>query len=726
MAAESERDSAMTQLTVRSIALGVLILLVARAIDSCSFNDRIVLEFEARPDAPIEKYIAGDLGLIRSSFARSHLVVAYRYLSGHPLTAVEQRGVADLMYDRLPAAYSRVQAPDTVWNGWVAARVEAVADAPAAPPSAPYFAQTRAYGSYINCTGDAFANAAVTLRKRVSQFGAGSTPVRAWLAAQDAVFGNCQGTADLPGPADASLPPIIHKDRDYQIASANFYRGQYELAHQQFSSIAADSESPWAPLSRYVAARALVRQSTIPIGTDDQSEQHLRHLSEPMRQAERDVRAILADPDMKFIHASARRTLNFIEIRLHPAEYAERVAGLVGRGQSPATIKNDLADYTTLLDDDLRPTDEMTRWIVAMQEGDGAFEEWQKNKSTLWLVPAIAHARSNDETASVLIDAARTVGSDSPAYVTVQFYRLRMLRNLHRDEEMLPELNELLSTRTTMGPSTRNALLALRLPFSASLDEFVRDAPREAPGYEMNEPLDQPAFYLGEDAAADINRRLRLDDLMAMARRPLPGKIPETMIVATWTRALLLGRQDVLEAMTPLLLRKHPQMAPAIERFKSAKPEDRRYEAVYILVQASDLTPYVGGANTREGEQEQRFNDYESWWCRDAKGLGNAFEPAAFTKEDRIASRASEERGVLLSGGSGSTYVLQGVVEWAKNRPHDPRVPEALSLAIHATRRACPDDRTRSAAKAAFNLLHAKYGKTKWAKETRYWYDGRN
>jgi len=65
-------------------------------------------------------------------------------------------------------------------------------------------------------------------------------------------------------------------------------------------------------------------------------------------------------------------------------------------------------------------------------------------------------------------------------------------------------------------------------------------------------------------------------------------------------------------------------------------------------------------------------------------------------------------------------YLADRTVEWVKNNPSDPRGPEALHLAVRAVRYGC--GAKAGASKAAFQLLHAKYPNSEWAKKTKYWY----
>jgi hypothetical protein len=59
---------------------------------------------------------------------------------------------------------------------------------------------------------------------------------------------------------------------------------------------------------------------------------------------------------------------------------------------------------------------------------------------------------------------------------------------------------------------------------------------------------------------------------------------------------------------------------------------------------------------------------------------------------------------------------------WAQRTSDDPRVPEALHLAVRATRFGCTDADTGTFSKAAFDLLHQRYPKSSWAQKTKYWY----
>ena len=82
----------------------------------------------------------------------------------------------------------------------------------------------------------------------------------------------------------------------------------------------------------------------------------------------------------------------------------------------------------------------------------------------------------------------------------------------------------------------------------------------------------------------------------------------------------------------------------------------------------------------------------------------------------------AEEWKKLQAIGAGPNYMSRVVLEWAKSNPQDPRVPEALALAVRSTRYGCTDAATTQWSKQAFQFLHKHYPTSEWAKKTPYYF----
>jgi hypothetical protein len=188
---------------------------------------------------------------------------------------------------------------------------------------------------------------------------------------------------------------------------------------------------------------------------------------------------------------------------------------------------------------------------------------------------------------------------------------------------------------------------------------------------------EEAAPHLPEDAAAVLNTWTPLETLtLAAADETLPTEIRDPLARAVSTRRILLG--------------------------------DASFETADVFVHDTELRPYI--------HAEHYY--YGNWWC--AGGPTQTAPVPLFLRPTLSAANAEQEQ--LRAMGSGATWILRTVLARAKSHPNDPRVPEALSLAILGTRRACGDGDTEKLAKEAFGALHRKYGKTSWAAETPYWY----
>jgi hypothetical protein len=90
------------------------------------------------------------------------------------------------------------------------------------------------------------------------------------------------------------------------------------------------------------------------------------------------------------------------------------------------------------------------------------------------------------------------------------------------------------------------------------------------------------------------------------------------------------------------------------------------------------------------------------------------------TDDERMA--ADSERVALMAIGDARDYIAAQTLEWAKARPADPNVPEALARVVDGWRWNCGKEDKWTLARDAFNVLHRRYPQSEWTKRTKYWY----
>jgi len=752
------------KLVVTLVLIAFFVCLFPARTSACGpfFTDAIFV-FTKHPDFPLEQFAGGKLGVITPTWARSYLVAAYRILSGNALSDSEAKALKSLWDDRLSLNDSQ---DDSAGRNWIEARKK-VTDATAITEVQTFRNREKPheYEEFLNCQPDAFQTATATLDERIKKYGAGSIQVRDWLTAQDIVFRNCHEGAALPDPA-SDQDPLVRADRAYQTAAANFYATNYDQAKQQFDAIAKDKSSPYRIVSPYLAARAMLRKGSFAEQPED--------AVAPLSQAEDRLNTILKDSSLKLSHHAAGRLLNLTRLRLHPQETLHELARTIVRKDASGNFKQSVWDYTVLLDkfigdDDesgKKPqlpagigSDDLTDWIIAIQsESDSAaqhsIERWEKTKSVVWLVAAMLNADAKDPRLNELLSAAAAVNHSSPAFASLAWHRVRLLKEAGRRPEARALLDKVLSGDRLQWPvSAVNLFLGERMLMAQNLDEFLQTAQREAAGFSDNddgreipvEPKDaaQTAsgakFFFDLDAANIFNKVMPVVIINDAAHsKLLPPNLRKDVAQAAFVRAALLDDRVNANQAALVLQEFYPQMKEFLAAYQhAATPEARRFAAAFLSLKFPGVRPFVQAGIGRTTAVDEIDSYRDNYWCVEPP------TPQAAAASDEDPQEANKKRPVpapeflkasqaigarqfaaVQALGTAPNYLCRIAIEWTEANPNDPRSPEALHLAVRSTRYGCTDKETGRWSKAAFDLLHRRYPNTNWARATKYWFNG--
>jgi hypothetical protein len=727
------------------------------------FTLEAIFTFTVHPAYPLEKYAQGEIGVVQPSYARSYLYVAYRYLNGLKFDPAEQKALTELWKARLNFQGS---VDDQEWiKAWLAARqrVNGLAE----PPKIEVYRnreKPNEYESYVNCTKDAFDTAISTLNARIAKFGAESPAIKDWVAGQDQVFANCSEGRHIPDQVPANADAVFRADRAYQVAAANFYAANFDEAKTSFDSIAADNSSPWQRLAPYLIARTLVRKASL--GPPENK-------TDVLTQAESQLSRILADSKLDSSHASAAKLMDLVRLRLHPGERVHELAKALLAPNPNVVLKQQLWDYTVLLDSFLETEeappknnsaelggDDLTDWIYTFQaktaeSRDHSLTQWQATRSNAWLIAVLTKTNGKDPKSSELISAAKQINSDSAAFPSVKFHAVRLLIEDRKLDEARSLVDDLLkNSRSQFDTSSLNLLVSQRMSLASSLADLLayasrmpgalswNDDGREVPA-EASEIGDESKAMFGkalfdEDAGGTINQKLPLSILKEAAKSSaLPAHLRRDLAQATWLRAVVLGDYKVAEEVAPVLNNLLPEFSGLLHDFVSTtQPDAKKFSGIYAWLKFPGLEPVVDVGIGRQTPLSQQDTYRDNWWCSAAfpthpenkeetgpisftAAEGN--RNPAFLSAAEIAA-AKKEYQQLATIGAAPNYLCQQVIQWAKTTPNDPRVPEALHLAVNTTRYGCTDKQTGRWSKAAYDLLHSKYPNSTWAKKTKYWF----
>jgi len=294
-----------------------------------------IFAFESSPDLPFQEFAAGKIGIVKPSFGRKTLVIAYRYLNGGSFSQEEQAQLVSALRGEGPEPIG-----DDALKEWIALR-QTVTPKEELPGiyrerKTPF----ESFDYFPNCARNAFEVATATLKERTASYGSDDRNVLEWVRAQDEVFQNCAGgAATIPREPGPEAPAWLRKDRSYQIAAAYFYSLQFDEALSRFEQIAADPESVWQSTADYLVARTLVRQASL---VNDKSKKAAIYETAETRLGQ------LIDSSSQF-GGAARKLLALVKYRTHPEARVSELADLVSRAGLSLDLKQDVIDYVWLL-----------------------------------------------------------------------------------------------------------------------------------------------------------------------------------------------------------------------------------------------------------------------------------------------------------------------------------------------------------------------------------------
>ena len=742
---------------VAALSLPLLLFRPPRT-EACGpwFTDAIFV-FSKHPDFPLENFASGKLGVVNPTWARSYLLVAYRTLSGDPLSNTEAKALKSLWDDRLNNSGDGYD--ETSLKKWNEARKQVpTVQKPAEISVYRSREKPHEYESFLNCQADAFENATAALNERISRLGADSPQVRDWLIAQDTVFANCGEGRHIPDNLAADQDAATRADRAYQIAAANFYATNFDEARQQFDAISHDRQSPWRTIAPYLAARSMLRKGSFA----DKDEE----ARPPLADAETRLNAILKDGSLKASHHAAGRLLNLVRLRLHPEEKLHELGHSILKKNVSDDFKQRVWDYTVLLDKYLEVEDEQARkqvpatlssddltdWIMTVERDRAdsaphAIDRWVKTPSEVWLVAALTTATAQTANLDSLLHAASSVNNSSPAFPSVAFHHARLLMQTKRGAEARSLLDQVLANdRPVLTPSATNSFLGLRMMLAQNLQEFLVSAQRTPAAFSEDSdgreiPTDETdakdvakgnKVFFDVDAANVFNKAMPVAMMKdAALSKTLEPNLRRDVAQAAFLRAALLDDKVSASSAAPVLRELYPQLSEFLAAYaRAATPDARKFAAAFMALKFPGLRPFVSAGIGRTTAVDDIDSYRDNYWCTEPPApAGAPYEenpkPKPVIAPDFLKSAqalGARQFADLQALGTAPNFLCQIAIEWANNNPADARAPEALHLAVRSTRYGCTNEQTGRWSKAAFDLLHRNYPNTTWARNTKYWF----
>jgi hypothetical protein len=753
----------------RSSALASLFAACAASIASSAIASGGGMPYDRfvnrdRPDFSLARYQAGQLEVIEPHFERVYLYTAWRAI------ALGAGGLASA--PNPPGAILR--ATGAVYSGWEdygqskAVRQAWKNAAAAALKRPPAESQQNSY-SFPDCPREGYNFAAQTVAQLAQRKDATPARLQAWVDAQETVFASCgddprQTTRPVvalpPLPLPAGLPAAEGawaQLRGYQVAAAQFYRGEYGASAQRFDAIGATPGHPMRQWGAYLALRASTREAAaaIKFNTPDMTER-----AEALAvQAQR----IVADPSLAALHEATRAAVRAMRARLTPRARFGQLSAWLDQPAGDPYQDDRLGDWRVLADGQLgifgpEPGAALARkhdfidWITTLNtcgvlrdEGCGkqrahALEKWEALAAAdtpaarTWLVAAIMLA---DTLSPSLEAAALLVKPGAPEYATVRYHLARNWRLAGQRARALAVVDTMLALPAASN-SARNLFLQERFALATSNAEALRYLLRQ-PAPDMDRDTGEPAradaaaasLTPASDGRRWINSSLTVADLLELAADTPPGQpLRDALAGMAWLRADLLGQQDAA-VRAARLLEASPAFTSAAREYRSARSPGERRHIVLLAALRLHITSALGDYEphlTTPFKPNLPADAVASSWCKIRAGEGYADhfidpeKPPAPPETTTDAAQRAREFAVLDALPTATGFIGRHVIEHARAQPDDPELPWLLYVAVQSTKGGCLDPDSHALSKQAFTLLHKRFPDNEWARKTPYFY----
>jgi len=576
----------------------------------------------------------------------------------------------------------------------------------------------------------------------------------------------------------------LQSDYEYQQAAFQYYAGNDFLAEKFFSAIAQNLKHPWSAYAAFSLGRLYVNlyQGSFPYynTNEDEKAATARKLKADMLliKAEKQLTAILAVPEYTVMYKSAQELLDYVIGQRNPFALFKKSEDILMTSHDQEVLKKSMSDFADIWDQNSKPifNDEimahggdmsqwMNIWLNYKPENlDFIKKKYGETKSQPWLVALARYLPIEDKSFSQIEQKINDLPETSLAYWTAHYYVIKKTID-HGD---ITKAKIMISQLSSQQKSSviYDYVEDLRMQTSDSISELFSHAQRYiyevADVYISQKQNDAVSkiLFLDNKAKAVFETILPLEKQtdLVLVDNIFPKKQIEFLRLVTLVRAFLLKDFNSAHDVAVVLAKNNASIGNDLNQFINAKTDEEknyagtvfmlRYPGIGIGIYDDVLVSKSLGVQTNEfnylyprSDYKEAFNyDIERWnYCQPstyvADGNGDYKEVPTDTQytgysldfAKRIVSeddrnKAKEEQQKIYND-TPANYFVKTVMDYALTHPKEKSIPEALHIAVMATKLACGgNSETTIYSKKAFQMLYSKYSNNEWTRKTPYHY----
>jgi len=544
---------------------------------------------------------------------------------------------------------------------------------------------------------------------------------------------------------------LLGYDQKYQQAAIAFYQGDLDKAEEIFKEISENKKNPWQSYASLSLGRVYIRNAWLAYsefqdkctwGNFSQCEWDALRSREPyFEKAKVIFENILEDDSLNLAHQGAKALLNYVNFRIDPNKRFKDAEKDLLISRNPREIINSLEDFTLLFPEMeaeyiLENGGDLSQWIYTWTESsennlEFCLQKYQETKSLPWLLSSLRIMTVNHSQRDTIIQESSKISKASPAYFTLNYYRLKLLIKMGGNNEQLrKDIDDMLKTIPKEYFMTTNYFNDLRMIVFKNLKESLLYSLRKVVAvytYEKFQFTDNN-YLIDKKVKQLFNESLSLKKWVeiSLTNDIFPPEIIKQIRLTTFLRAILLDEFEAARSIAEILASNDSVLKEDLSNFLGAKSYDeKKFSTAIFFLKYSRLSHMLDERLDEilieKASVKERDIYGDNWWCDtyykqyDINGLTKFI-----SSEDAEVAKSENQKIYEIIA---PNYLSEIVIDYALKNPNDSRVPEALHSTVMLTRHArCGDSKTTSFSQRAFQVLHDRYPNNYWTKQTPYWY----
>jgi hypothetical protein len=551
-------------------------------------------------------------------------------------------------------------------------------------------------------------------------------------------------------------------ESEYKLAADEYHKGNYDKAINSFSKIYKNKKQ----INRDKAALSLgwsyiaKANQQYEIDLKNESKGAENNLISNLKIAQTYYEKIVADSSLSEVKLEAEKYLDYVLYRTDPVARITRASNVMLTTSDPKEFLRNLNDYIPLwykyfynhlaykeetpkfeeYSKKIKESgDEFSQFLLAWTDLnsnslDQNINKYKETKSPLWIILAQRQITPENSQWSYVNGEIKKIASDSPFYLTAQYYNLSSQSTDSKLKESIKEPINKLITQTDKNKqySSENLFNGLMLNLSDNLMEKQKYSLMNYLGYAdkyWGERLLPPYYsYVGFENDNDsqmISKEMKqnlasikideLNDLLSN-ENIFNSKIKQYLRLIAFTKATLENRLDISKNMATLLAKNNPEISKDLNAFNNSKNIDEQQ-----FLAAKFILDYPGISDIPSGD----FDEFSNTSVSGIKSQDMFRRNWSFNEVCRLYYYATDpEEKMTPSEDLIINKVSKIVVDFAAKNQNYQLVPEALHQVVNMVHYgSCVDKKSGEYAKNAFQLLHNSYSNNYWTKQTPYWYE---